>query len=294
MTYFSRIALWSLAPLLGMGAIACHASTSSSQNSQEPIDLQVGSLRTESARIAPGAVTLVKAEIQLGAGNLAIAAGATPLLQANFSYNAAEWKPEVRYTTTDLKGQLLVRQPPNLITSGFSFALPKEFRYEWSLRFGKVVPLDLQIKTGAADSSINLAGVPLKSLDIQAGSGKLDIKLGQQTLEKVRIQAGAGEVNLTVPGGNVAAIAITTGSANVLVDLKGKWLENSTTTIEGTGNVTLIVPTNVSVRLELEGVGTVEATTFKQSGNAWINSLYGRSPVTLLIKSRGIGSVTVK
>src|SRR5512134_1970485 len=68
---------------------------------------RVGELRTESQSVELGDAKSVRVEINFGAGNLEVAGGAEKLLEADFTYNVAELKPEVEYTA----GTLALRQP---------------------------------------------------------------------------------------------------------------------------------------------------------------------------------------
>jgi hypothetical protein len=58
----------------------------------------VGELRTESQAVELGDASSVRVEVELGAGNLDLTSGAEKLLEADFTYNVAQLKPEVTYT----------------------------------------------------------------------------------------------------------------------------------------------------------------------------------------------------
>src|SRR5210317_68252 len=56
--------------------------------------VRVGELQTESQTVELGGATSVRIEIDMGAGELDVTGGAAELLEAGFTYNVAEMKPE--------------------------------------------------------------------------------------------------------------------------------------------------------------------------------------------------------
>ena len=156
---------------------------------------RVGALQTESQSVELGDAQSVRVEINMGAGNLDVTGGADKLLQADFSYNVAKLKPEVKYTD----GTLVVWQPNS---KGLS-ALPgiTEYRNEWGLRLSDEVPMDLSVDVGAGSSNLNLAGLSLTGLDISLGAGEYVIDLSGDWIRDldVTIDTGAANIRLRLP-----------------------------------------------------------------------------------------------
>jgi hypothetical protein len=128
-------------------------------------------------------------------------------------------------------------------------------RNDWTLRFGNQVPLDLAIKMGAGTGRLRLSGLQLTHLRIEAGVGTLDVNLG------------------------------------------GDWKQSFDGRIAGgVGTVTLQLPTNVGVRVHATGgLGSVSAPGFQREGNVYVNSAYGKSPVTLSLDiNGGIGTIRLE
>ena len=88
------------------------------------------------------------------------AGGAEKLLEADFTYNVARLKPEVKYTD----GTLVVRQPE--VKGLPDLRDVSNFRNEWSLRLYDKVPMDLNVDVGAGSSDLQLAGLSLTGLDV--------------------------------------------------------------------------------------------------------------------------------
>ena len=114
---------------------------------------RVGALQTESKSVELGGARSVNVDINLGAGDLELTGGADKLLEADFNYNVAKLKPEVKYKNATL----VVRQPdysgiPDLIGI-------EDYRNEWGLHLSDEVPMDLSVEVGGGTSILQLAGL---------------------------------------------------------------------------------------------------------------------------------------
>jgi N-terminal domain of toast_rack, DUF2154 len=227
--------------------------------------VRVGELRTESQTVQLGGAAPVRVEIEMAAGELDVSGGAAELLDANFTYNVAELKPEV-----DFSGSTLSVRTPDVQTIGVDSLWDlNDYRYEWDLRLNDDVPMDMQVNMGAGQSNLQLGTLSLTTLEVTRGAGEVVINLsGSTSLTRLNVGGGAG--------------AIT-------VDLTGDWQNDLEATIEGgLGMRTLILPANVGVRVKVEvGVGTVDAAGLTKEGEYYTNDAYGQSDVTLNIQVEG-------
>lgn len=137
----------------------------------------------------------VRLNLTMGAGNLRIDGGTDKLVAADFTYNVAGWKPEMRYDTAGGRGTLTIRQPetgrPHVGRTG----------YEWDLRLNREVPLDVSVRFGAGEAHLNLGGLTLHRVDVEMGVGKLDMDLHgrpQQSYD-VSIRGGVGQATIHLP-----------------------------------------------------------------------------------------------
>ena len=156
---------------------------------------RVGALQTESQSVELGNANSVRVEINFGAGDLEVTGGAEKLLEADFTYNVAELKPDVEYTD----GTLVLRQPE-------SEGLPDlrgitDFRNEWVLRFYDEAPMNLSLNMGAGTSDLQLADLSLIGLDITLGAGKsmIDLRGDWNRDLDVSIDAGAADITVQLP-----------------------------------------------------------------------------------------------
>src|SRR5437016_694277 len=86
--------------------------------------VNTGPTQHEARSIERDAAKSLRTEVRFGAGNLKMSGGAKDWMQGDFTYNVAEWKPEVRYSN----GHLTVEQPGEV--HNFSGGM----KNEWDLR----------------------------------------------------------------------------------------------------------------------------------------------------------------
>lgn len=207
---------------------------------------RVGALQTESQSVELGDAESARVEIDLGAGKLDLSGGAENLLDADFTYNVAELKPEIEYSN----GTLVVRQPD-------ANALPvlqniTDFRNEWDLRLNNEVPLDLSVDMGAGSSNLQLAGLSLTGLKVNLGANDSTIDLSGDWMRDldVSIDTGAAVLTLRLPSEVGARVEIEAGPHTV--DATGLTKDGNVYTNSAYG------VSDVALRISLEaGVGQI-------------------------------------
>ena len=140
---------------------------------------------------------LVRVNLIMGAGNLRVDSGTDKLAAADFTYNLASWKPEMRYTSAAGRGSLTIRQ-----SESHQPHLGKN-EYEWDLRLNREVPLDLAVHFGAGEAHLNVGDLTLRSVDVEMGVGRLDLDLGGRPKQSynVNVSGGVGEATIHLPAG---------------------------------------------------------------------------------------------
>jgi hypothetical protein len=128
-------------------------------------------------------------------------------------------------------------------------------RNRWDLVLGNAVPIDLKVDLGAGRSEIDLRGL---------------------ALERVEIDMGVGETELDLRGPH---------KAGFLVKIDG-----------GVGSGKIVLPSEVGVRVKVDGgLGSVDAHGLTKRSGAWVNDLYGKSPITIEVDiDAGIGSLELR
>jgi hypothetical protein len=157
---------------------------------------QVGEMQRESRSIQPENAQSVRVNLKMGAGELKLTGGADALMEADFSYNVADWKPQVDYQVSGDTGELSVQQG-----SGEGIPLGGDARNEWDLRLNDEVPTDLVVQMGAGESDLDLDSLDLRELTLQMGAGKTTVDLtgdyGQDL--DASIEGGVGEATVLLP-----------------------------------------------------------------------------------------------
>ncbi len=122
---------------------------------------EVGEMQRESQMVDLENAQSVDAELRMGAGELNVSGGADALMEADFSYNVADWKPEVSYDVSGDTGELIVEQG-----SGEGVPVGVNARNEWEVLFNDEVPIDLKVEMGAGESDLDLDSLTLTGLEV--------------------------------------------------------------------------------------------------------------------------------
>jgi hypothetical protein len=156
----------------------------------------VGEMRNESRSIQPEDAKSVRAHLTMGAGELKVGGAADALMEGDFSYNVADWKPQIDYEVSGEKGELTVEQG-----SGDDGRLDGGARNEWDLRFNDDVPTDLVVEMGAGESDLDLDSLALTGLDLEMGAGETTVDLTGDYAQDfdASIEGGVGEATVLVP-----------------------------------------------------------------------------------------------
>ncbi len=157
---------------------------------------EVGKLQRESKSVDPQDAESVRTKLQMGAGELKLTGGADQLMEGDFSYNVADWKPEVSYDVSGDEGELVVRQGGSEGSN-----LGGDARNEWDIRLNDEVPTDLVVRLGAGESDLDLDSLTLTGLNLQMGAGKTTVDLtGDYARDfDAGIQGGVGEATVLLP-----------------------------------------------------------------------------------------------
>jgi hypothetical protein len=136
----------------------------------------------------------VRAELKMAVGELDVRGGAQKLLNADFTYNVAGWKPDIRYRSAGAVGDLILEQHGPTSSIGNTIN-------RWDLRFNDNVPLDLRVEFGAGEARLNLGSLSLRSVNVEMGAGtlRLDLRGTPSKDYSVRIRGGVGEATVYLP-----------------------------------------------------------------------------------------------
>ena len=156
---------------------------------------KVGDLKMESKSVELGKAETVRVEVDIGVGELKLGAGTKKLLEADFLFNVAQWKPELRYDVQGGQGVLTIKQL-NFGTTAMGNA-----RNEWNLFLNNKVPIYLKIQSGVGRSNFDLGGFMLTGLEVQTGVGETTLDLLGDWKKDLHasIKSGIGQLTLRLP-----------------------------------------------------------------------------------------------
>jgi hypothetical protein len=176
---------------------------------QQAVDLDEGS---RSARI----------NLEMSAGELKVAGGASRLLEGEFTYNVDSFKPIIERSP----GALRISQ-----SDSQSFGVGAESR--WDLRLNESVLLNVVAKLGAGEAELVLGELNLQNLEVGIGAGEVHVDLRGAPKQSygVRIQGGVGETVVYLPR-SVGIAATAAGglgsiSVNGLEKRGERWINTS-------------------------------------------------------------------
>lgn len=149
----------------------------------------------ETPSVELGSAKVVDAEIRMAVGSLAVSGGAAKLMEGDFMYRPASWKPEISYSVEGTAGTLRVDQPD------VKDVFPGSVRNEWNIRLNRDVPMDLSVKLGVGENKLVLGDMSLRSLTVVGGVGRTVVDLTGKPRNDLRvdIESGVGDLTLRVP-----------------------------------------------------------------------------------------------
>ena len=258
--------------------------------------VEVGELQEEEQSIPVGGAEEAVVEVVFGAGELTIEAGpASELFSGHFAYNVEQWAPEVTYGD----GVLRIRQGG---TDKDDWGIPtqdlSDVRNEWELEFSPATSLEMDLKVGAGKGTFDLTGLQLTALDLDAGAGDFEVRFDEPNgveMDRLTVDAGASRLQaIGIGNAGPAQMKVQGGAGEITLDFTGDWPGSANVDITaGVGALTLRLPDDVGVRVELKGgLSDVEAPGFAKDGDAFVNDRLGDAETELLIEVvLGVGSV---
>jgi uncharacterized protein DUF2154 len=238
-------------------------------------------VRTERRSVELEGAESVRTDLSMKTGDILVGGGAENLMDATFTYNVPQWKPEVSYRGLALHKELTVEQPD---VPGPTFG---NVQNDWEILLNDEVPMNLSVSNSSGDAQLDLGSLSLKSLFLKFSSGDVAAELGREKplLEEVTIDSSSGDVDVDMTGeySSPMGLEVDLGSGDLVMDLSGEWPQNLEGDISlSSGTTTLTFPTNVNVYVEAEtSSGDINADGLTRDGEAYVNEPYEDSNVSL-------------
>lgn len=242
----------------------------------------------ESITVQDPGSEMTRLSISFGAGKLKISPGARNLVDGTAVYNVESLKPQVIEAGSNIE-----------IKQGNLTALPpvSDIKNEWDLELGDM-PMDLVISAGAYEGEIELGGLALRSLDVQDGASNVDLSFSRPNPVEMSIMqytTGASDVKLTgLANAGFTTMTFSGGAGNFTLDFSGDLQRDAVITIDsGFGNVSLIIPQDVSARMTVDSaaVNINHGTSWTQNGKDYTQE--GKGPTLTFIVNMAAGNLLI-
>jgi hypothetical protein len=161
---------------------------------------------------------------------------------------------------------------------------------------------ELTVSVGTGEATYDLGGATAERVSLATGTGEITITASAPIdIGELAVSVGLGKTHLDLRQSRLLSATVSVGLGEVLADLRADWQQDTHATFEtGLGNITLILPEEVGVRVRVRGgFGIVEAAEFAvlavpedEEGTVYVNTAYATSPLTVdVIAQRGLGNV---
>ena len=211
------------------------------------------------ARRQTDGIRSVEAKVTYVAGELTVFAADPDLLyDIGLRYDAARLRPDRSWTEDGDAGRLRL-----------GFASVDDSEADWNLEdgeFGELrlglsreVPTSLTLEVGAAESDLELGGIPLTGLVYRTGASSTHLRFDAPNPARIgtlELAAGAAEFEASGLGhAHFDRLEFDGAVGDVTLDFSGEWTGDAEADIAvGLGALRLVIPRDLGVRIEKSGL----------------------------------------
>ena len=237
----------------------------------------------------------LEVQVRYGAGRLLIgkAAGASELYRVGLRYDPRLFDPITEYQS----GRLRV----GVEGLNGSVRMGNHTAGELDLKLSPDLPLDLDFDFGAVEARIELGGLQVRELDIETGASETRVGFATPNVaDCTRMGLSMGAASFSAEGlanANCAEINVEGGVGEITLDFSGEWRRNMQADISmALGSLTLVVPTDVGVRVEKDTVLVgFEGGRFERRDGVYYSTNWETARHRLTVDLSGaFGSVNVR
>ncbi len=256
--------------------------------------IEVGEMQNQREEIPPVDAGAVEVEVVFAAGEMEVDVGdSEQLFSGHFRYNVERWEPTVAYND----GVLTIEQGG--LEQEQDWGIPTGNTHnEWELEFSPETPLDMDLKFGAGEGKLNFTGLQLTNLDMDMGAGDFDVRFDEPNeveMSDFSLDTGATQLNVSGIGhASPGQVSVNGGVGEITLDFTGQWGNSSDVDIAaGIGDITLRLPDDVGVRVEVGGgLTNVESDGLRKRDGDYVNDVFGETEIELRIHvTAGIGNL---
>ncbi|MFQ5689625.1 MAG: hypothetical protein ACE5HQ_05070 [Gemmatimonadota bacterium] len=222
----------------------------------------------------PGSVETLDVEVAYGAGHLSVRPATGNLLyDMHLRYDASRFEPSRRWEASSDRAKLRISLKAERSDTGAQLELDDmDLRLEdlkglgdshgrLDLALNRSVPTALHIAVGAAESSLNLGGIPLTRLRLETGASETRLAFEQPNpaeMTEMLLTLGAASFRSEKLGNaNFETFRFKGGVGDVVLDFTGDWRRSAHGSISmGIGSIRLRFPRDLAVRIEKDSFFT--------------------------------------
>lgn len=235
--------------------------------------------------------------VRYGAGKVDVRGAADPLLYAmHLRYDERRARPLHRHDA-DQRITTLGLEPRDASMRSSSRSESPELR----LTLPRTLPLDLDLQFGGTQSVLDLGGMSVQSLRLECGAADASLLFSRPnrlTMRDLDVQVGAADFSAgQLANANAEQIRVSGGVGSVKLDFGGTWTRDLTVTSRlMLGKLTLQVPANVGVRVELHRiVAGFEHTGLIKRDGAWYSPNFETAQFKLRVKAETLfGQIEIR
>ncbi len=225
--------------------------------------------------------------VRYGAGKVDVRGTADPLLYSmHLRYDERRARPLHRHDAAQRITTLGLESRDAGIRSSSGSESP-----ELRLTLPRSLPLDLDLQFGGTQSVLDLGGMSVLSLRLECGAADATLLFSRPNrllMRDLDVQVGAADFSAgQLANANAEQIRVSGGVGSVNLDFSGTWTRDLTVTSRLLlGKVTLQVPANVGVRVELHRIvaGFDHTGLIKRDG-AWYSPNFETAQFKLRVKA---------
>ncbi|MEW5916765.1 MAG: LiaF domain-containing protein [Gemmatimonadota bacterium] len=173
-------------------------------------------------------------------------------------------------------------------------------RSELELALGSTGVLAIDVRAGAAESDLNLGGLPITTLAVSSGASDMRVRFDRPNpvrMKNMTLSTGAASVVADQLGNaNVETMLVRASVGEMHLDFSGTWSGETELRTEVTlGTVTIHVPVDVGVYVEPSRVlAGFSHEGLKNRGAAWVSDNWESAPRKLRVYAQTLfGYLTI-
>lgn len=206
--------------------------------------------RTVSQSRQAGDETALRVDVEYAAGELRLGPGADgSLYRMTMRYDDDIINPRIAYRNSRLRVGMEDAQIRGRSTKGGFL----------DLKLGPSVPLELELKFGAAEAKLDLGGMHVRRASIATGASSTDLTVSAPntgSCDLLELEVGAARFEATRLGNlNARRMTLHGGVGEVTLDFTGQWQQDMTGKVDmGLGSLTLRLPRGLGVSIRKGGL----------------------------------------